>query len=473
MSTLLATGFVLLPCIATALQSGYDVVDASPHDPAAAGQAPVTSAQYRSLVKRLERVEEAVGALSVPGVVKPATSGCRLEWDRKSFVVEFEADPESAGRVIKRTRFEDPNKTRYHHYIGVDGSQFSILTSKGGDRADFRTKTEIEAAYQHFSSLMPLAHLKGDTLERLKTMLPDNKNEGRCRKIFALLAANPPEGYDPEIDWVAGWHANVVPKADTQREFAATWNEAHPGSAEDRKQNVPADDRGRAARGCPTERYNSKERRNKSRGKRVSLTPVGRRSDAAVWKPKQLGGSAGNGPERRGWNASPGSGEWSFDSTTAEYSCSSGERKGTRKPSNKVVLQPKPSVVPRGSGQHPTAVTRSTERTLEKNQRRIFGGAGVGASPSIEPAFPRGNSWSRGVSRQSSSDEWRGDFQRQQHAAWDNGWRQDNRNRQYNRSHGEGGAGKESQANGAATEWSSSWTSGKWEQDSTEIYLGP
>ncbi|KAF4666898.1 hypothetical protein FOZ61_009106 [Perkinsus olseni] len=232
MSTLLATCFVLLPYIATALQSGYgDVVDASPHDPAAAaagGQAPVTSAQYRSLVKRLERVEDAVGALSVPGVVTPDTSGCRLEWDRKKFVVVFEADPESAGRVIKRTRFEDPNKIRYHHYIGVDGRVFSILTAKGGDRADFETEAEIEAAYQHFSSLMPLAHLEEDTLERLKTMLPDNKNEGRCRRIFALLAANPPSGYDPEIDWVAGWHANVVPKADTQREFAATWNEAHP-----------------------------------------------------------------------------------------------------------------------------------------------------------------------------------------------------------------------------------------------------
>ncbi|KAF4732948.1 hypothetical protein FOZ63_033683, partial [Perkinsus olseni] len=33
----------------------------------------------------------------------------------------------------------------------------------------------------------------------------------------------------------------------------------------------------------------------------------------------------------------------------SKHSCSSGERKGTRKPSNKVVLQPKPSVVPRGT----------------------------------------------------------------------------------------------------------------------------
>ncbi|KAF4729552.1 hypothetical protein FOZ62_004651, partial [Perkinsus olseni] len=214
MSTALATGFVLLPCIATALQSGsLDV--------------PVTSEQYRSLVKRIERVEDAVGALAVPGVVTPEISGCRLEWDRKKFVVLFEADPESAGRVIKRTRFEQPNKLRCQHYIGVERSKFSIMTARNSDKAVFETETDdkIDAAYQHFAPLMPLAHLEGETLERLKTMLPDGKNEGRCRRIFALLAANPPKGYDSEIDWVTGWHADNVPEPNVLRKLADTWNE--------------------------------------------------------------------------------------------------------------------------------------------------------------------------------------------------------------------------------------------------------
>ncbi|KAF4743806.1 hypothetical protein FOZ63_003930, partial [Perkinsus olseni] len=247
MSTALATGFVLLPCIATALQSGsLDV--------------PVTSEQYRSLVKRIERVEDAVGALAV---------------SRPSHSCETDAAREGAGVQL----------------VMVERSKFSIMTARSSDKAVFETETddEIDAAYQHFAPLMPLAHLEDETLERLKTMLPDGKNEGRCRRIFALLAANPPKGYDSEIDWVTGWHADNVPEPNVLRKLVGTWNE---GSAEDRKQNAPADDRGRAARGGPTERYNSKERRNRSKSKRVSLTPDGRRSDAAVWKPKQPGGSA-------------------------------------------------------------------------------------------------------------------------------------------------------------------------------------
>ncbi|KAF4696384.1 hypothetical protein FOZ60_000835 [Perkinsus olseni] len=83
----------------------------------------------------------------------------------------------------------------------------------------------LQEAYEHFSSVVPFAYLSKEdfrpVLAKLHQILPITKNNPeRCRKVFALLANNPPGGEDKGVRWFDGFH---VTAADHVRELINSW----------------------------------------------------------------------------------------------------------------------------------------------------------------------------------------------------------------------------------------------------------
>ncbi|KAF4689228.1 hypothetical protein FOZ60_001921 [Perkinsus olseni] len=68
--------------------------------------------------------------------------------------------------------------------------------------------THDQEARQHFSSTLPFKHLIGTpVMTVLRTYLPiTSGDQEKCKKIFALLADHPPDGFERGIEWFGRFH---------------------------------------------------------------------------------------------------------------------------------------------------------------------------------------------------------------------------------------------------------------------------
>ncbi|KAF4709107.1 hypothetical protein FOZ62_031188 [Perkinsus olseni] len=188
------------------------------------------SREIAGLAGRINSIENAVRDMSLPAdITLMSRNMCKMEGNNKRLIVKlnphfnktesniisysiFKDDAPASGRVL-RYHFGLDDDDRFHLYLS-HSHKVRCVTDR------------VREAHKFFSPFSPFAHLDNSGVaEKLVELFPDQKNPGRCRKIFSLLAANPPEGYDSGIDWVAGFHYTVGSNIDTVNGLVQEWQE--------------------------------------------------------------------------------------------------------------------------------------------------------------------------------------------------------------------------------------------------------
>ncbi|KAF4678085.1 hypothetical protein FOL47_005364 [Perkinsus chesapeaki] len=214
-----------------------------------------------------------------------------------------------------------------------------------------------------------------------------------------------------------------------------------------------------ASAGPSSRRRSSKgRRRNRSKDAKVVLTPaVGRAADMRANEGK-------DGKWQSPQGSTSGRNEISFESTTA---CDSAECDGS---SLEMAEKPRVVLEPRADHGGPR-LSLPLERSPQGSKRRKGKASGGGVSSSGEPALPRGgsNSWSKKHkgTAEPPRDQWRSQAR--------SGWKNSGNGRGYGKGWEDKREGSGDLQTKTTAEWSGAagWSSTGWNDDSSEIYLGP
>ncbi|KAF4729035.1 hypothetical protein FOZ63_003480 [Perkinsus olseni] len=160
--------------------------------------------------------------LQLRGVVTANRGSCKLESDvkgdfheSKSFTIFLGNTPGSD--VIRQTL--------YNYHIGremligragytASGDVFEVNWGALGKTKPLKISDNPSAARQHFSPIMPFAHLGDEVLSEIYGLIVDSEDDvKKCQKIFVLLANNPPHDYEKGGLWFEKFHLQAKEKA--------------------------------------------------------------------------------------------------------------------------------------------------------------------------------------------------------------------------------------------------------------------
>ncbi|KAF4672298.1 Bardet-Biedl syndrome 1 protein [Perkinsus olseni] len=183
-----------------------------------------------SALQGSKRLADALGDVSVT-----SDNHCVIKWDNKMLDIRLEDNFEKKGRVIEGSFFIDwtpKDGKSFYHSIGLGNlhsvspvvdlrfegnGAFAVTTKRSGEETiEYEEMGKAEEAYDFFSGLTPFVKLRKEVNAELRNWIPHQRNSAddnmaKCRKVFVILATNPPRGYDTGLEWVASFYERALP----------------------------------------------------------------------------------------------------------------------------------------------------------------------------------------------------------------------------------------------------------------------